>query len=232
MQEKARKSAKIKEKKRIVVLDDHSIVRHGLVKLVEQVDGVEVVGETDNAGDALEMIRRHQPDLVLVDLLLKDVGGLDLIKQVRSEFEDQVRTLVVSMHDEKVFAERAIQAGASGYLHKDAAQEHVVEAVTAVLGGRIYISRRLADRFVKRTVNRKTTEAPTLIDTLSDRELEVFELIGRGLTAKRIAERLGLSAKTVETYRQHIKRKLDLADNSELATCATEWVVGTATRSP
>lgn len=222
---KAIKSNKIKENKRIIVLDDHPIVRHGLVKLIEDEDGLEVVAEADNAGDALDLIREHKPDLVVVDLSLKDVSGLELIKQVKSEFEEVVRMLVVSMHDEKIFAERALQAGASGYLHKEEAQKCAVEAIIAVLKGRIYLSRGMMDRFVKRAVNRDSSEVTSTIDTLSDRELEVFELIGRGLNAKRIAEKLHLSPKTVETYRQHIKRKLTLADNSELATRATEWVL-------
>lgn len=213
-------------RKRVFIVDDHPLVRCGLAKLIENVEGAEVVGEAESAMEAMKLIRDDPPDLILVDISLKDISGLEFIKQVRSEFEDKIKMLVVSMHHEDTFADRVIHAGAVGYVCKDQADETIAVALDTVFNGGVYLSESLRDYFVKQAVNREPDRQTASIDALSDRELEVFEWIGRGLTAKRIAEKLCLSPKTVETYRQHIKRKLDLQDNSELATRATEWLIG------
>jgi len=207
---------------RVLVVDDHPIVRRGLAHLLEGVDDLEVGGEAETAAEALEAVRRDRPDVVVVDLTLKEGSGLELIKDLHARWPD-LPVLVLSMHDESLFAERALRAGARGYLMKDGRMEDVVAALRAVLAGRVYVSERIASRLLAR-ITGGGDPAVSPIQTLTDRELEVFEMIGRGLSSRQIAEALHLSVKTVDTHRENIKRKLGLASGTELARHAFLWV--------
>ena len=207
---------------RIMLVDDHPVVRHGLAHLITSDPNMEVCCEVDGAEEALQAIARENPDVLVVDITLGGVSGLELIKQVRAS-HPKVRMLVTSMHDEKLYAERALHAGAMGYVHKQEAVEKIVTAIRQVLHGELYVSPDLAEHMLQRVMQGKEPVGATPIRDLTDRELEVFQLIGAGLTTRKIAERLNLSPKTIETHRDHIKTKLNIASNNELVKCAVEW---------
>ncbi|WP_372796876.1 response regulator [Pontiella sp.] len=210
-------------KRRVYLVDDHPIVRQGLIKLIEQEEQLEVCGEAGSVGEALGEIRELAPDVVLVDISLEDSNGLELIKTI-DDLGLQIPTLVLSMHDESLYAEHALKAGASGYVMKQAASSTLIQAIEKVLDGEIYVSKVMSSQMLKLAfrsggeVRRSGTEA------LSLRELEVFELIGRGNSTREIAEQLNLSVKTIETYRAHIKDKLHLRSGTELMQKAIHWV--------
>jgi DNA-binding NarL/FixJ family response regulator len=182
-----------------------------------------VCGEAETGAAAVEMSETLQPDMIVLDIGLKDSNGLELIKQMKARCED-VRILVCSMRDESLFAERALNAGAAGYLQKDEDSEQIREAVRRVLDGKVHVSDTITSQLVRRAATGENTAASDPVDCLSDRELEVFELIGRGWTTKRIAKSLHLSSKTIDTYRMHIKQKLQLETTSELTVHAANWM--------
>lgn len=200
---------------RVFIVDDHPIVRHGLAQVIGQEPDFEICGEAAEASTAFRQIEQTKPDLAIIDIMLRDASGLELIKQIRA-CNDQVKMLVTSMHDETLYAERALRAGAMGYVKKEEAVTKVIEAMRQVLKGKIYLSPAMADHFLHRALRGGEEPERSPIERLSDRELEVFELIGRGLTTRQIAERLHLSTKTIETHREHIKAKLQLKNNNEL----------------
>jgi DNA-binding NarL/FixJ family response regulator len=208
---------------RVVVVDDHPVVRSGLVNIIAAMPNVEVCGEAETGAAAVEMSETLQPDMIVLDIGLKDSNGLELIKQMKARCED-VRILVCSMRDESLFAERALNAGAAGYLQKDEDSEQIREAVRRVLDGKVHVSDTITSQLVRRAATGENTAASDPVDCLSDRELEVFELIGRGWTTKRIAKSLHLSSKTIDTYRMHIKQKLQLETTSELTVHAANWM--------
>jgi DNA-binding NarL/FixJ family response regulator len=207
---------------RIVLVDDHALVRRGLTEMIDREADLEVCGEAADASQALDVIETTEPELVVVDITLKEGGGLELIKQIKVR-HPSIRMLVLSMHDEKIYAERALRAGATGYLNKEEPADKVIEAVREVLAGRIYVSGQMADRILHRLVDREADLERSPIDALSDRELEVLELIGRGLTTRQIAKQLHLSRKTVDTYRENLKAKLQLSTAAELVRFAVAW---------
>ena len=209
---------------KILIVDDHPIVRRGLVELIEEQSDLIVCGEADDAADALQMIDENPPDLLLVDISLKGMNGLELIKQLKSRDED-LKMLVSSMHDETLYAERALRAGAMGYINKNEATTTLVNAIRQALEGRVYLSNKMSERLLERVFLGQKKRDGWSIDTLTDRELEVFELIGQGLTTRQIAQRLHLSPKTVETYRDNIKSKLNLGTSSELVRHAVKWAL-------
>ena len=209
--------------KTIFLVDDHALVRRGLRALIESEPGLAVVGEAATAAEALVAIEDHAPDLVIVDLELEELDGLDLIKSLKSSHPN-VHTLVVSMHDEGVYAERALRAGAGGYVSKRQLDNSVLVAIHRVLTGETYMSRTLEARLAVKYVRGQAMETDSPMDVLSDRELQVFRLIGRGRPNREIAETLHLSVKTVESHREHIKQKLQLQSATELAHRATQWV--------
>jgi DNA-binding NarL/FixJ family response regulator len=175
--------------------------------------------------EALRLVADTQPDLAVVDISLKTGSGIDLIKRIKDR-NNSVRMLVWSMHSESLYAERALRAGALGYINKDQATDKIVEAIRRVLEGKVYLSDAMAEKMLHRAVGggrKEVTRSP--LDVLADRELEVFRLIGQGVKTAEIAERLHLSVKTVETYRDRIRQKLDLSDGTELAHYATQWVL-------
>ena len=208
---------------RIVVVDDHPIVRRGLIELINDVPDLQVCGEAADVATAMDVFKEQQPDLALIDLSLGDGHGLELIKQVRSEGL-RCKMLVVSMMDEALYADRVLRAGASGYLRKEQATENIIDAIRQVLGNQVYLSPNATARVLNQVAS---ADGPgkSPVETLSDRELEVFELLGDGMTSREIAARLHLSVKTVETYREKIKAKLNLRNGSELTRHAIHWVM-------
>ena len=204
---------------RVLIVDDHPIVRQGLAQLIEQEADLEVCGEANDADTALAAMEELEPDIALVDLMLKGASGTDLIKNLKARWE-RIPILVISMHDEAVYAERALRAGAHGYIMKEEATGQVLTALRKVLGGDVYVSERMVGHLLRRMVGGGHGDG---LDSLSDRELEVFQWIGRGLSVPEIARRLSVSPKTVETYRAHIKDKLNLANSAEVMRLALQW---------
>jgi len=211
------------EKSRIIIVDDHPVMRKGLSQVINDQTDMEVIGEASNIPEALEKIQELKPDLVIVDISLGDGNGIELIKQIRSRGEEP-RMLVSSMHDESLFAERAIRAGAQGYVNKHEDTGRLIQALRDVRAGRIALSEKMTDRLLNRVAGRHD-DGGSPLDRLTDRELEVFRLIGEALTTREIAARLELSRKTVETYRENIKAKLNLSNAAELTRHAVQWVL-------
>jgi DNA-binding NarL/FixJ family response regulator len=204
----------------VFLVDDHPLVREWLGNLIARQSDLTVCGQAESAAAAYEAITRLQPDIAVVDLSLEDGSGLELIKQVQA-LPEPPRVLVLSMHDEVFYAERALRAGASGYIMKRAATGHVVQAIRDVLAGRIHLSESLAVQMAEKFVNKGPGESPLSI--LSDREMEVFQLLGEGIETRRIAETLHLSPKTVQVYCGRIKEKLGLENATELIREAVRW---------
>ena len=201
---------------RILIVDDHPIVRRGIVQLIQNESNLEVCGEADSPATAVELLESLRPDLVIVDLTLAHANGLGLIKDLQAR-DPRLPVLVLSMHDETLYAERALRAGAMGYIMKQEATDHIVEAIRQVLGGNIYVSERMTTRMLHRLVgDKREAGAVSPLETLSDREMEVLHLLGQGLSTRQIAEQLFLSVKTVETYLEHLKTKLGLESGREL----------------
>jgi len=210
-------------RKRILLVDDHAVVRFGIAQLINRQTDLVVCGEQEDARKALDAIIKLRPDLVIADLSLKDSSGLELIRNIKAQFPG-LPILVVSIHDESVYAEIAFRAGALGYLMKQEALEKIITALRRVLAGSVYVSDTLAAKMLQQQVRGHTDVQQPAIKSLSDREVEVFHLIGQWKKTKEIAGELHLSVKTVEYYREQIKRKLNLKDASELTQYATAWV--------
>ena len=211
-------------KTRIMIVDDHPIVREGYSRLIEREGNLQVCAEADSKSVALNQIMNDPPDLVIVDISLKDGSGLELIKDIKAQFK-QIKMLAVSMHDENLFAERCIRAGSLGFVNKQQAPEQLVTAIHRVLSGKVFLSSEITERMICRSIGSENYSEESPIETLSDRELEVFEQIGLGETTRQIAEKLNLSPKTVETYRENIKHKLNLDNATELIRNAIQWVL-------
>jgi DNA-binding NarL/FixJ family response regulator len=209
-------------RRRVLVVDDHAVVRYGIAQLISREGDLVVCGEEEDAANALEAIRRLNPNLLIADLSLKDSSGLELVRNVKAEFPS-LRILVVSALDEAVYADVALRAGAMGYLTKDDALEDVVAAARRVLSGDIYLSKAQTARMLLRHVRKPTRQETSPIEVLTDRELDVFQLIGQWKRTAEIAKELHLSIKTIEYYREQIKRKLNLSNASELTQYATTW---------
>lgn len=208
---------------KVLLVDDHPIVRFGMRQLIEKESDLSVCGEADGANDAMGMISKLQPDLVVVDLSLNSGNGIDFIKQVKARGLPP-KMLVASMHDESTYAERAIRAGAMGYINKNDAITDLVPAIRQVLADHIHLSPAMTGQMLGRAMGRTPDlTQDSVLNALSDRELEIFELMGRGMSAREIADNLYLSIKTVDTYRRHIKEKLKIATNSELTVFAATW---------
>jgi DNA-binding NarL/FixJ family response regulator len=203
---------------KIVIVDDHPVVRHGLARIIEQDKRMDVCAEADGAHSGLAVIKQHRPDIAIIDISLKDISGLELIK----ELDINVFMLVISIHDESVYAERALKAGAHGYLMKQESPDNIIKAIYRILDGEVYVSDFIVKRMMRRIV-RGGSDKGTVIDKLSDRELEVFQLIGKGFKPKQIADKLCLSVKTIETYQSNLKNKLMLDNTSDLLQFAIQW---------
>lgn len=212
-------------KHRIAVVEDHALVRAGFVDMIGSEPDLEVVGEAGDAPAALGLLESVRPDLMVIDLVLAKGSGLELIKQIHALNPEQ-KILVSSMHADTVYAERVLQAGAMGYVNKHEPAERVLSAIRTILDGQIYLSESMTDAVLHALRDDEMKREPHALDTLSDRELEVFGLIGKGLTTRAIADRLQLSVKTIDSHREHIKEKLGLRTMNELIRAAVGWVHG------
>jgi DNA-binding NarL/FixJ family response regulator len=209
--------------KRIVIVDDHPLFRKGLEQLIHSDGAFAVCGEAGNAAEAMEVIRELDPDLAIVDLTLPGANGIELIKNIRAEFS-KLPILVLSMHDESLYALRALRAGAEGYVMKHEAMANVIQAIHEVFSGRPYLSPAMASQIITKFAQGRSQGEVDATERLSDRELEILELIGKGNEVPQIAKALHLSPKTVETHRAHIKEKLNLANARQVARLAVQWV--------
>ena len=211
------------EQKHILVVDDHAVVRRGFRQLLDEQPDLTAAWEAATPSEVMAVIAEHAPDLVLMDVTLGGgAAGIDLIKQVHTQRPD-VPVLTVSMHDERLYAQRALAAGAQGYVTKRVPDAELLRAVRAVLEGRVYVSEAVKERIAEPASGNGTKASASPIGQFSDRELEVFLLLGKGFAPRHIAEKLHLSVKTIETYRRHLKQKLNLDDSAELTRYAVAW---------
>jgi DNA-binding NarL/FixJ family response regulator len=215
-------SANSSQKRRVFLVDDHPLVREWLTNLINQQSDLAVCGEAESAPQALATISKLRPDVAIVDISLQDSSGLELIKDLK-EAHPRLVVLVLSMHDEVLYAERALRAGARGYIMKRETTRNVIEAIHRVLDGKLYISAAVAEQIAARSVKGKTVEHQDPIQLLSDRELEVFEMLGQGLGTRQIADALRVSIKTVQVYCGRMKEKMNLGSATELLREAIRW---------
>lgn len=211
-------------KHNIVIVEDHPLMRTALRETIDQEPDLCVLGEADGIASGIELIRRISPDLAIIDITLVDGNGLDLIKAIR-DANDQTPILVISLHDESLYAERAIRAGALGYLNKRASSASILEAVRKVLAGQIHVSGAMYDRLARRMSRRsQISDIQITEEQLSDREFEVYRMLGRGISVSDMADKLKLSERTIETYRYRIRQKLNVASSNELIARAARWI--------
>ncbi len=211
-------------KRGILVVDDHAIVRQGLAEIINSQKDLFVCGEAENADDAVAMIPRVEPDLLVADVSLAGTSGIDLVKALKSRYP-KLPVLMLSVYDEKIYAERAIRAGARGYVMKDQAPETLITAVRTVLGGEKYMSEKMKRSLMERITHDGPARAAASIESLTDREFEIFQQIGHGYSNRHIADQLKISVKTVENYRERIKNKLNMGSSADLVRFAVEWVI-------
>ncbi len=216
-------SPKPATKTRVIVADDHPFLRAGLATMISKQADMECVGEAESMAAAQKQVAALKPDLLMLDLCLGEGDGLELIKSLRAQHPKLI-ILVLSSQDEAQYAERVLRAGAQGYIMKEKPPAEVLAAARAVLAGELHVSQRVAAQVLRRSLQDRPTPAGSGVDSLTDRELQVFRLLGTGLSTRRIADELKLSFKTIETYRENIKHKLGLADAPALLTKAAEWV--------
>src|SRR5579872_321319 len=209
---------------RVLIVDDHPFMRRGLAQTINDQPGLEVCGEAGSVAEALRIMESTNPHLAVVDISLGNESGIELIQAIREKWPE-TKVLVSSMHDETLFAERALRAGALGFVNKGEPPDVFVAALQRVNSGQIYLSERMTNRMLDQVLTDKVEVSRSPIEGLSNRELEVFEMIGKGMATKQIAAKLGLSPKTIETYREHIKQKLNLANSTELTRNAVQWVL-------
>ena len=210
------------QKKTVFVVDDHPLLRQGLAMMINREPDLVVCGEAEEAHAAMKAISASMPDILIADISLNGPDGLDLLKNLRLIYPD-LPVLILSMHDESIYAERALRARANGYIMKQEATEKVLVAVRRILDGEIYLSSRMSNKLLMQYMSGKTSETDSRLAALSDRELEVFRMIGEGLGTRQIAEALHLSMKTVESYQAHLKEKLSLRTGRELMQHAIQW---------
>ncbi len=209
---------------KIMIIDDHPIFRNGLKLLIESEPDFKVVAEADNTPEALSLYKSVQPHISIVDVTLKDSSGLDLVKILR-ESDEHAKILVLSMHSEDFYAERALKAGAKGYVMKEQASDDIINALRAVVKDQIYLSQRMMNRLFSKTYGQKRDISLSPIDALTDREMEVLQMISEGKSVKEIAFALSLSHKTIETHRSHIMHKLGIGTSNELLQFAIHWKI-------
>jgi DNA-binding NarL/FixJ family response regulator len=209
-------------KYRVLIVDDHPIVRHGLGELIARQPDLETCGEAEDVSQALRLVETERPDVVVIDISLNGESGIELIEQIKALYPG-VKMLVSSMHDERTFAARALRAGALGYINKRESIRKVIDAVRQVLRGEVYLSPQMASQLLHRAAIGKPLDHDP-VESLSNRAVEVFEMIGQGLSTQQIARRLGLSPSTVETHRKKIKTKLGVASSAQLSRLAFQWV--------
>ncbi len=226
------KSKTRRAKTKVLIVDDHPAVREGLALRIARQPDLEVCGEAADVPEALRELTAHKPDVVVIDIALKTGNGIDLIKRIKSR-DESVRMLVCSMYGENLYAERALRAGALGYITKEEATHQIVQAIRLVREGKVYLSKQMTDRMLQRAV--QSAESPLArpaVEELSDRELEVFRLVGHGLDVRKIGEQMHVSPKTVETYIARIRKKLNLESGRALIQQAVQWVGETGDSNP
>ena len=208
---------------RIYIVDDHPLVRHGLCQIVANEADMEICGEAEDSPAAIRGVGEANPDAIIVDISLKGANGIELIKNLKAIHED-IPILVFSMHDETIYAQRALRAGAKAYVMKKESPSKVVDAIRKIIQGEIYVSPSVADQVLHQIVNGPGNVSTSPVDRLTDRELEVVQLIGRGLSSREVADSLHLSVKTIESHRAHVKEKLSLRNATELVQFSVQWV--------
>lgn len=221
-----RRDARPNDKKselRVMLVDDHPVVREGFSRYIETQPDMRVCCQTGSAAEAFALYSKQRPDITLIDLSLEEGSGLELIKDIVAH-DASAKLLVISGHDEELYAERCMRAGAMGYIHKHEAGQRIMDALASVRRGDVFLSPKLANRLLRNASNKRAGADGDPKASLSDRELEVFELLGQGNTINQIAEHLHLSPKTIETYRSHLKEKLGVASSQQLARRAFQWV--------
>jgi DNA-binding NarL/FixJ family response regulator len=209
-------------KTQVLIVDDHPVVRDGLVTIVNHERDMNVCGQADDAYQALKAVAELKPDIVVTDISLKSSDGIELTKNIKTRWPG-LPVIIFSVHDESIYAERALRAGAQAYMMKETVSENIIKAIRTVLSGEIFVSDKILKKFLHNIAGDKGGAAQTPIEHLSDRELEIFRLIGEGLKASQIAKQLHLSIKTIETYRTRIKEKLGLVNASELLQYSIRW---------
>jgi DNA-binding NarL/FixJ family response regulator len=213
-----------KSKSKVLIVDDHPIVRQGLAQLINQESDFVVCGDAGDIPQALQAIEESKPDVIIVDISLGHTSGIRLIEDLSHNFPE-LSILALSMHDESIYAERCLKAGAKGYIMKQEPPEKVVSALRKILEGDIYISDKLGTKLLHKFVTKRADTSGSPVELLSNRELEVFQLVGQGLKTRKIAEELNLSVKTVETYIDHIKKKMNFDDSRDLFLHAVQWTM-------
>jgi DNA-binding NarL/FixJ family response regulator len=210
--------------KKVLIVDDHPIVRQGIDLLLRDEEGLTVCAEAESVNEALDAIEQQEPDIAIVDLSLKESSGLELIKDIRVRYPN-LKVLVLSMRDEGFYAERVLRAGARGYITKEEGPGKVVEALHKIMAGQIHVSESMASKVMSKIIDDGgESDDQSLVSSLTDRELEIFTLIGNGLPTREIGKRLHISAKTVDSHREHIKEKLQLDNATDLLKHAIQWV--------
>jgi DNA-binding NarL/FixJ family response regulator len=209
-------------RKKIFLLDDHPVFRQGLVQLINGEEDMIVCGEADNYYDSTRLVESKSPDMIIADITLRDVSGLELIKYLHDR-NIEIPVLVLSMHDEIIYAEKAMKAGASGYIMKHEMTDNVVSAIRQVMNGKIYISESINKLVVQKFFTKNKKKSDMISDILTDREFEILNLIGQGYKRKKIAEKLNLNVNTIGTYRERIKEKIGVESSSELTAKAISW---------
>ena len=213
-----------KAQKKLLIVDDHPLVRERVAELINQEPDLVVCGEAGDAIEALAAAKSLAPDMAIIDITLKDTDGIELVKQLK-ELYPKLPMLVLSMHEESMYGERALRAGAKGYLTKQEASKKIIDAIRRIMRGEIYVSEKLSAALLQKVAGVKTDGGGSPIDLLTDRELEVFQLLGQGLAVREVAERLFVSVKTVEAHREHIKQKLKFKTSSELLRFAIQYTL-------
>lgn len=206
----------------IVVIEDHTLMREGLIQLVNSQPDLEVVAEAADAARGLDAVLTHKPDVAIIDITLPGRNGLELIKDIKAQIPNQI-VLVISMHDESLYAERALKAGAKGYIMKDADRASFIDAIRRIIAGGFYVSEKMNDEIFASFAG-KSQNTKAGVSRLSDREFEIFELLGQGLGTQDIAHRLGISPKTVEVHRAHIREKLEMPTGAAVVRFAVRWI--------
>lgn len=214
-----------KKETKILIVDDHPLLRQGIRQVIELEADLKVCGEAASANEAIDLINRNMPDVVIVDITLAgNVNGIELIKSLNERFPE-IKTLVLTMHDEALYAERAIRAGARGYIMKEVASKNIISAIRTIMEEELYLSEAVSKKIIDKLVRGSADAIGISVDMLSNREFEIFQLIGNGFSTKEMARKLNLSIYTIESHKKNIKEKLNLRKTSDLSKYAIQWVI-------
>lgn len=215
----------VKDTKKILIVDDHPLLRQGIRQVIELEDDLRVTGEASTANEAIDLINRDRPDIIIIDITLAgNVSGIELVKSVNERFPE-IKSLVLTMHDESLYAERAIRAGARGYIMKEVASKNIIQAIRTILRDELFLSENISKKIIDKLVRGSADTIGISVENLSNREFEIFQLIGNGFSTKEMAKKLNLSIYTVESHKKNIKEKLNLKNSSDLAKYAIQWVI-------